>query len=290
MSYVDDAFTKCKSTLEITATEQKFAASKHNDIRDVVRAAWQLDDDFLTGSYRRNTKTKTLKDVDIFVVIDSSGSQADLRQQRPSVVLGELRKVLEKEYDSVVADGFACTVKFGTDEEVASFDVVPAFKRTGGGWEIPDPQRSDWISTNPKTHHKQSTKINGSCDERYVPFVKMIKAINRNFDEPISPSFLLEVMAQDYAGNSRSFGRYQDEITWFLATAAEHITDDWADPAKIGPTVNGTMSAAERRAAAQALADWQRIAERAVRLEDACQERAAVEEWRTLFGWRMPRP
>jgi hypothetical protein len=123
-----------------------------------------------------------------------------------------------------------------------------------------------------------------------VPFVKMIKAINRNFEEPISPSFLLEVMVQDYAGNSRSFGRYQDEIAWFLATAAEQITDDWADPAKIGPTVNGTMSAAERRSAAETLADWQRIAEKAVRLEDAGQERAAVEEWRNLFGWRMPRP
>lgn len=290
MSYVDDAFTKCKSTLEITTTEQNFAASKHSDIREVVRGTWQLDDDFLTGSYRRNTKTKKLKDVDIFVVIDPSGPQADLRQQRPSVVLAELHKVLEKKYDNVLVDGFACTVKFGVDEEVASFDVVPAFKRSGGGWEIPDAERSNWISTNPKAHHEQSVKINGRCDERYVPFAKMIKAINRNFEEPITPSFLLEAMAQDYAGNSRSFGRYQDEIAWFLATAAEQITDDWADPAKIGPTVNGTMSAAERRSAAETLADWQRIAEKAVRLEDAGQERAAVEEWRNLFGWRMPRP
>ncbi len=75
MTYVDDAFAKCKSTLEITTTEQTFASSKHADIRDVVRASWQLDDDFLTGSYRRNTKTKKLKDVDIFVVIDPSGPQ-----------------------------------------------------------------------------------------------------------------------------------------------------------------------------------------------------------------------
>jgi hypothetical protein len=116
----------------------------------------------------------------------------------------------------------------------------------------------------------------------------MIKGINRHFGEPINPSFLLEVMAHGLV--STPFGRYQDEITWFLASAAEKITDDWPDPARIGPVVNGMTSAIDRRAAAQRLNDWQRIAEKAVRLEDAQQDRAAVEEWRKLFGSRMPRP
>lgn len=288
MTYVDEAFTKCKRTLEITTTEQDFAAAKHADIRSLVRFNWQLEDDFLTGSYRRNTKTKKLKDVDIFVVIDPAGAQADLRQKHPSVVLEELRTLLVTRYDSVTADGFACTITFGDEDDVASFDVVPAFKRLGGGWEIPDVDRSTWISTNPKLHHEQSTEINERCDERFVPFVKMIKAINRNFDEPIQPSFLLEVMAQGLV--SDPFGRYQDEIAWFLASAADQITDDWPDPAKIGPAVNGTMSAAQRRSAAATLTGWQHTAEKAVRLEDGGQERAAVEEWRSLFGWRMPRP
>jgi hypothetical protein len=288
MSYVDDAFAKCKTTLEITATEEKFAISKHKDIRDLVRGTWQLEDDFLTGSYRRDTKTKKLKDVDIFVVIEPNGPQADLRNQHPSVVLEELRKLLKAQYSDVVADGFACVVKFGEEDEVASFEVVPAFKRKGGGWEIPDADRSDWISTNPKIHHEQSTKKNGESDEKFVPFVKMIKGINRNFDEPITPPFLLEVMAQELV--VPPFGRYQDEVTWFLASAAERIVEDWPDPAKIGPTVNGTMTATDRHKAAQTLTEWQRIAEKAVRLEDDGQERAAVDGWKQLFGWRMPRP
>jgi SMODS domain-containing protein len=288
MTYVDDAFTNCKSALEITTTEKNFAATKHAAIRSVVRSSWQLDDDFLTGSYRRNTKTKKLKDVDIFVVVAAEGPQAHLRQEPPSVVLAELRKILESEYGNVIADGFACTIKFGDEDDITSFDVVPAFKRKGGGWEIPDADRSSWISTNPKIHHEQSTKMNDRCDERFVPLVKMVKGINRNFGEPIDPSFLLEVMAQGLV--TTPFGRYQDEIVWFLASAAEQISDDWLDPAKIGPVVNGTMSPAARTAAAQKLREWQLVAEKAVRLEDAGQERSAVEEWRKLFGSRMPRP
>ena len=31
------------------------------------------------------------------------------------------------------------------------------------------------------------------------------------------------------------FGRYQDEVVLFLATAAERIHDQWRDPAVVGP-------------------------------------------------------
>lgn len=288
MTYVDDAFAKCRTTLEITATESSFASRKHTEIRDVVAGSWELEDDFLTGSYRRNTKTKRLKDVDIFVVLKAGGEQAYRRNEHPSEVLRQLKKVLSARYDSVVADGLACTVSFGAEDEVASFDVVPAFNRKGGGWEIPDAERAAWISTNPKRHHEQSIEKNDKCAGKFVPFVKMVKGMNREAGEPISPSFLLEVMAHGIVDSP--FGKYQDEIVWFLASAAEQATDDWPDPAGIGPDVNGTRSASERRAAAQVFAGWQRTAEEAVRLEDSGQERAAVEEWRNLFGSRMPRP
>ncbi|WP_327745145.1 nucleotidyltransferase domain-containing protein [Streptomyces europaeiscabiei] len=74
MGYIDDAFTNLKHNLEITQTEQNLAKARHEAIRDFVRSHWDLADDFLTGSYRRDTKTKKLKDIDIFVVLDANGS------------------------------------------------------------------------------------------------------------------------------------------------------------------------------------------------------------------------
>lgn len=288
MGYVDDAFANCKSTLEITKSEEASASRKHQEIRDHVRGSWTLDDDFLTGSYRRDTKTKRLKDVDIFVVISPSSDEAELRKKPPSNVLAALESILGTKYDDVTVDGFACTVGFGVGEDVASFDVVPAFKRKGGGWEIPDVQRGRWIATNPKVHHQQSTKMNEDCGGKFVPMVKMVKGINREAGEPISPSFLLEVIAH---GVMRApFGRYQDEIRWFLASAADQVTADWPDPAGIGPGVNETMGAADRAAGSDVLRQWLEVAEEAIRLEDDGQERAAVETWRQLFGSRMPRP
>jgi hypothetical protein len=285
MTYVDDAFTNLRTQLEITKTESDLAKRRHKEIRDHVSSRWELEDDFLTGSYRRHTKTKRLKDVDIFVVVRRDGAQGHLRDLGPRPLLEELKGVLEEKYDSVDIDRMACTISFGSDE-IVSFDVVPAFKRKAGGYEIPDTS-TGWIATNPKHHHELTTEKNTSCDERFVPFVKMVKGANRELGEPVEPSFLLEVMALDLV--TAPFGRYQDEIVWFLATAADEFDRDWPDPAGLGPDVN-TMSANARKVARTSFVDAQLIAERAVWLEDDSQERAAVEEWRKLFGWRMPRP
>jgi hypothetical protein len=285
MTYVDDAFAKLRSNLEISQTESDLAQRRHKEIRDHVATEWELEDDFLTGSYRRHTKTKKLKDVDIFVVVKRDGAQGHLRDLGASALLEELKRVLDKKYESVVIDRMACTIDFGSDE-IVSFDVVPAFKRKGGGYEIPDTQ-TGWIATNPKRHHEQTTAKNDSCDEKWVPFVKMVKGVNRELGEPVEPSFLLEVMALDLV--QTPFGRFQDELVFFFATAADQLDRDWPDPAGLGPDLN-TMTSAERETARTALLDAQMIAERGVWLEDNGQDRSAVEEWRKLFNWRMPRP
>lgn len=288
MAYIDDAFDNLKHNLEITKTEQNLAQARHAAIRDFVREHWDLADDFLTGSYRRDTKTKKLKDIDIFVVIDTGGPQGDFRGQAPIKVIDALETLLRRKWDGAYRDGMAVVIPYGPDDEVMSIDVVPAFERDGGGYLIPDPTVGGWLATNPKRHHELSIAKNQECGGKYVPFVKMIKGINRELGEPVSPSFLLEVMAQKLI--KPPFGRYQDEIVLFLATAAERIFDVWPDPAGVGGDVNTVMNATQKRLAADALNEARAIAERAVDLADQDQDRAAFEQWKKLFGDRMTRP
>jgi hypothetical protein len=288
VGHVDDAFANLKSNLEITPTESHQAQTRHTSIREYLRAHWDIDNDFLEGSYRRDTKTKKLKDVDIFAVLDDDGAQAGYRTRPPVALITALCDLLGDRWPDAYPDGMAVVIPFGPDDAVMSMEVVPAFDRAGGGYLIPNPEAGTWIATDPSKHYDASIAKNKDCDEKYVPFVKMIKAVNRELGEPVSPSFLLEVMALSIV--KPKFGRYQDEIVLFLATAAERIHEPWPDPAGIGPDVNSAMTAADKHAAAAALRGAQAIAEAAVDLEDDGQERAAVEEWRKLFGTRMPRP
>ena len=285
MSYIDDAFDKLKCNLEITQTEQDLAVTRHNLIRDHISASWTLIDDFLTGSYDRKTKTKKLKDVDIFVVIDPDGPQGYLANGSGSVAVAALRQILSTGWSDLESDEHVVIINYA-GEDVASYEVAPVFPRKGGGYLMPN--GTGWMATDPTKHADLVTSKNKRCDEKFVPFMKMVKGINREANDVIQPSFLLEVMGLDLV--LEPFGRYRDEIRFFLASAADRMTEDWADPAGLGPNVNAGITNPKRETFAQTVRKWLAVAEEALLLENEGKERAAVEKWRKLFGWRMPLP
>ena len=285
MGYIDDAFDNLKSELEITTTESKLAQTRHKLVREHIEKSWQLSDHFLTGSYDRQTKTKKLKDVDIFAVIDLNGLQSSLATGTGHAAVAALRDVLATRWSDLESDDNVVRINYG-DDDVASYEVAPAFRRKGRGYRIPN--GSGWMDTDPPKHAALVTAKNKECSDKFVPCIKMIKGINREAGEPIEPSFLLEVMGLELT--LLPFGRYRDEVRFFLASAADRITDDWPDPAGLGPNVNGAISRNRRRELAGIVRGWLAVAEEALLLEDDGKERASVEKWRELFGWRMPRP
>lgn len=281
MSLVDDAFAGLKTNLEITQAEQKLAQSRHVLIRDHIRTRWTLTADFLTGSYDRHTKTKKLKDVDLFVVIDPKGDQGNLASGSGTAAIDALAEILGTRWSDVTTDDTVVTVSYA-GEDVASYEVAPAFA-TSKGYKIPG--GNAWMETNPNKHAEMVTAKNLACGTKFVPLVKMIKGMNRETGEPISPSFLIEVMALDLV--EAPLGRYQDEVRFFLAAAADAALQDWPDPAGLGPDVNGDAQPWQRTQHQNALKTWLAVAEEAILLENEGQERAAVNKWKTLFGSRM---
>lgn len=285
MSYVDEAFKKLKSNLEITQTESRLAQTRHQLVRDHVEASWQLVDHFLTGSYARHTKTKKLKDVDIFVVVDPKGPQGELADGTGTEAVVALRDLLAERWEDLDVDDNVVTINY-SGEDVASYEIAPAFARSGGGYSMPN--GVGWMDTDPKEQAALVTAKNKECDAKFVPFVKMVKGINREAEDPIDPSFLLEVMALDLV--IEPFGRYRDEIRFYLASVADRIVEDWPDPVGLGPDVNAGVRTWRRQELSTIARGWLAVAEEALQLEYEGKERAAVEMWRELFGWRMPRP
>src|SRR3546814_4147739 len=86
MLTVDEAFRKFKSRLELNEKEQKNASARQTEVRDYLVTKFAIDRSFLTGSYARYTKTKPLKDIDIFFVLKDS--EKHYRSKAPSVVIG----------------------------------------------------------------------------------------------------------------------------------------------------------------------------------------------------------
>jgi hypothetical protein len=292
MITVREAFGIYRGRLEITQTEQDDASRRQRNVRACIQAAFDVDRDFLTGSYRRNTKTKPLKDVDIFVVLGPEESHR--REEHPSLVLGALETCLAGEYgaEQVERDRRCVTVFFEKrnqtqheDGKILSLDVVPAFD-AGTHFEIPDGMLGTWITTDPEIHGQETTAKNSELGGNWVPLVKMLKGWNREAGKPIKPSFLVEVMALELIDGP--FNNYPDEARRFFAAAAATISDAWPDPAGLGPSVSDEMTptmCAEARAKLRAA---EALATRAYRAEQQGRQGEALGLWKQIFGQYFP--
>lgn len=295
MISVYDAFEKFRSRLELTSTEQKDVTRKHEEIRGLLRSKFALQNDLLTGSYARDTKTKPLKDVDIFCIFKNDSKE--YRWNSPSRVLNDFANFLSDKYGAtnVKPRRRSVLVEFGkparingiTPDVLLSFDVVPAYS-LNGDFEIPDSQLGEWIKTNPFTHADKATDANKKYSEKWKPLVKMIKKWNSHAGKPVDPSFLIEVMALDIIiPPAPPAFNYQRELQTFFATAAERIVETWDDPAGLGPPVSDQMDDIRIDNAVKALQQAQNSASRAIRLEDSGNVGGALKEWHELFGPRF---
>lgn len=298
MLTLDEAFRKFKSRLELNDREQRNASTRQNEVRDYLDTKFAIANSFLTGSYARHTKTKPLKDIDIFFVLKDS--ERHYRNSAPSVVIDDFHKVLVDKYgkDAVRKQSRSVNVDFGvvvdaednTDYRIVSVDVVPAFA-AGDDYEIPDTDTGKWIKTNPKIHAEKATAAHQAFSSEWKGLVRMVKYWNNNkrhgTDKPIKPSFLIEVMALQclYGGWQ---GRFDYEIQAFFSTLADRIFDTWLDPAGLGPPISDGMDQARKQRARDLLLAASRDAGNAINLARQGRNGDALKAWRDLFGPKFP--
>lgn len=299
MITLDEAFRKFKSRLELNTREQENASKRHNEVRELIRSKFSIQNDFLTGSYARYTKTKPLKDIDIFFVL-SDAEKKKYREKAPSVVLDDFYDVLVEEYgkDAVRKQGRSVNVDFGivvdaednTDYRVLSIDVVPAVA-AGSDYEIPNNDTGKWMKTNPTIHAEKAKDAHQAFSSEWKGLVRMVKYWNNNpkhgADKPVKPSFLIEVMALECLYGDWQ-GRFDYELQAMFATLADRIKDVWPDPAGLGSPISDGMNAARKERAQQLLIAASREASNAIHLARKGQNGEALKAWRSLFGPKFP--
>lgn len=294
MLSIEEAFRKFRSRLELNSKEQDNVSTRHNEMRAVLRAAFDVENDFLTGSYRRYTKTKPLQDVDFLCVLGKE--ERFRRKEHPSKLLDAFASALCEEYGTAAVTKYdrSVEVDFGivadaednTDYRVISMEAVPAFA-LGDDYEIPDGPHNIWIKTNPKIHEEKALEAQNRYDGEWKGIVRMLKYWNNHNGKVVQPSFLLEVMALDclyppYGGN------FPDEFQALFATLADRIEEDWPDPAGLGPHISQDMTPLMRTTAKAALQSASKASGYAKQLSRSGKNGEALQAWRALFGPKFP--
>jgi predicted nucleotidyltransferase len=297
MLTVDEAFRKFKSRLELNEREQNNGSQRQNEGRDYLVTKFGIKRSFLTGSYARHTKTKPLKDIDIFFELKEG--ERHYRSKAPGIVLTDFydalvdkygEKAVRKQSRSVNIDfGVTVDAEDNTDYRIVSVDVVPAFA-AGDDYEIPDHDAGKWIKTNPEIHAEKATAAHKAFSHEWKGLVRMVKYWNNNprhGEKPVRPPFLIEVMALEclYGGWQ---GRFDYELQSLFSTLADRISDEWPDPARLGPPISNGMDDAGKLRAQELLLGASREATLAIDHVRRDRNGEALDAWRALFGPKFP--
>src|SRR3989344_1678902 len=281
---VTQGFATLRSNLEITDLQESTVADRQRSVRKVLETDLNILDSFLTGSYSRSTMIAPLKeaDVDIFVVLHSryyhhyngqNGGQTGL--------LDLVKRVLRRTYTrtpDIGRSGQAVTIRF-SDFVV---DVVPGFRREGGGFLIPNSLRHEWLSTDPKRHVEILSAANKEHNGDLVPLIKMLKGWNKK-NGAFFRSFHLEVLVLKALQGVR-ISDYPSGVRFVLDKMRDLVTHQNPDPAGYGGDVGSYIDTAARIQEARSKCEGAfELALRAEELGRRNDAKAAIEKWQALF-------
>lgn len=199
-------FAKYLQKIQPSRASRERAIQLHTTLRnrlknseDAIFASW-YSDSFLYGSYIRNTAIHPIKDVDVCLLLT-----LEIEDYTPEQVVRRLKKVLEDLGYRAKTAYQRRSIRI--DMSQTTLDVVPvvAIESESEVLHIPDRVLKDWIYTHPKAHINAATRINKECGERYIPFVKIVKAWyryqakeKRNIERPKPKGFTLETLVANY--------------------------------------------------------------------------------------------
>ncbi len=279
---VKEAFVELSRRLEVTDPQASTMSTRQQNVRAAMERGFQVLDSFLGGSYARSTMIGPLDeaDIDIFVILDPKY----FRSHTPAALLNETRDVVRKTYPATTGirpDGQAVTIPFA-DFKV---DVVPCFNRQGGGYLIPDSSAGAWVSTNPDAHATLLTTRNKAHAGDLVPLIKMIKGWNRTHGGRFV-GFYLELLTGAILENV-TISDLASGVRYVFDKGREKVKFKQRDPADYGGQVNG-LARGTVDEAVQSFASAYNSAVRAEAHASTGNVRAAIAEWKALFGDYFP--
>lgn len=188
---VSQAFFEFQKTCEPRSISNDDVASKHLHLRNTLGNKINLIDDFLIGSYVKNTQIKPRTDIDIFVVLDSS-YLTEKKIDTPRKIFVLLLRNLRKTYPSsnMRSDGQGITIQQSGGFKI---DVIPAYTTESNTYIIPNQQGQTWTSCNPKIHIKYLTDWNEILSGKLKPLIKMVKCWSKVHEVPVK-SFHIELL------------------------------------------------------------------------------------------------
>jgi len=288
----EDYFNELLTNLNLTAEEIDQISKKHISLRERLRELLPIADDFLTGSYPRNTIIRPIEedkfDVDFFLVFRNETFGAYELPKLLEVVKFALEKIGDEDKDivNIKQQNRSIGVEYRGNFQI---DVVPAVEiEKDRLYKIFEKRTRRPFDSNPKLHGKHLSEVNRNTEcnsvRRLVPIIKLLKSWKREKCDYVK-SFHLELLAveilQEQPIESFSIG-----IARFFSSAKHYLQDvSFVDPANTENLIDEYLDKdGVRGQLLELIAREKNLAEHALILEELGENENAVSEWKKIFS------
>jgi molybdopterin converting factor small subunit len=289
----EEFFKDFASKIELIKEERQRISKKHLTLRERLKEELTVEEDFLTGSYNRNTIIRPKKesekfDVDFFLAFNKE----EYGEKELPELLDEVKAVLEeiKEEDNEIEEIIPQKRSIGVIyKDNFQIDVVPAIQiEKDKKYKIFDKRSQKAVLSNPKLHGENLTTANESTEsggiKRLVPIVKLLKSWKREKCSYIK-SFHLELLIVEILGKSE-INSFSQGIHDFFLNAEEYLCQAcMKDPANKENLIDAYLDEdKERDNILNLVKEEKEKAKKALELENDDEKEKAVEEWEKIFS------
>lgn len=254
------------------------AAAKH---RKEIEEWLMYDLDIIrmreTGSWHHGTALSGLSDVDYFV------SMRGARPSASATALEELRASLSRGIPGAYVSIDRPAVRLRYFEEGPAVEITPAYFRDTDDYDIPDPDGTGWIRSNPAVHLEYVDMAQRETDGRAKGLIRLVKTWKSWNNVPLS-SFYLEMRTAHYALNNKPI-IYDWDLRDFFKSLANSGLREMNDPTNYGRRITtGTSNLVESFTAKHAVEEAARLTRFAYEAAEDNDHSTAIRYLYTLFN------
>lgn len=237
---------------------------------------------FYIGSFARQTSCASQRDIDMMAPFSVS-VYWDRYKNDSRAFLYWVRNHLNDHYHSTEVSSRQVAVTL--DFTIIAMDVVPCFRRTGGGYLMPN-GAGGWMATNPPFHTQMIAAADKAKAQRLRPLVKLLKAWNIANDHLLS-SFHTELMVEAMK-RAYSVGAWPSEVAAVLKTLPSWVLAPFPDPWPDGQRVDKYLTDDTRQKVLGMLVSDAQTAAEAEALRGRGRIEEAFQKWDIVYRKTFP--
>lgn len=162
-------------------------------------------------------------------------------------------------------------------------EVTPAYRMAEDDYQIPDPNSTGWIRSNPAIHLDYVNEAHKKTSGKAKSLVRLVKTWKARNKVPLS-SFYLEMRAAQHAHANKTIIYDWDLRDFFKGLTGDGLRE-MNDPTHYGRRIaTGTSGLAESIGAKYAVDEAARLAILAKEASDAGDQDRAIARWLRLFS------